>query len=471
MGAYVIRRLLLAIPTLLIISMLAFGLSRNTPGDPIENFLPRSAPGGGTYDRYAESYERIARDLHFDLPPFYFSIRPLAYPDTLHRILVKDRRTMLRLLLDHYGNWELIQVYYRKLQATERQLSDIQKFHRSDAVISAQNHVSNLYIADELASVTQHLAALNRAVDSDSVLRQQLDVYRLEAAYRSVEEQPLTSRRYLPALHWYGLDNQYHYWLSDLLRGDFGTTYRDQRPVSEVVWDAVRWTLLLNGLAILLAYLLSVPIGVYAAVYEGSRFDRWGSFLLFGLYSLPNFWAAMLLTTFLTTPDYGLDLFPIMGMGDIAPDAAWWEILSTRLWHLVLPVFCLTYPPMAFISRQMRAAMLAELQKDYVRTARARGLSPRRVIWGHAFRNAVFPLITMLASVLPAALAGSVLIEVIFNIPGIGQLTVNAISTQDWPVVYALLLLASILTIAGILLSDLLYSIADPRVRFKRIRG
>ncbi len=186
------------------------------------------------------------------------------------------------------------------------------------------------------------------------------------------------------------------------------------------------------------------------------------------LYSLPVFWIATLLQVFFTTPEYGMDWFPTAGLSELPPTAPFWERLLDQTAHIFLPVVCLTYGSLAFISRQMRGGMLQVLDQDYIRTARAKGLPERRVIWRHAFRNALFPIITLIGSVFPSILAGSVVIEVIFGIPGMGKLTVDAIFARDWPVVFAVLMMASVLTVAGLLVSDMLYAWADPRVRFQK---
>ena len=138
---------------------------------------------------------------------------------------------------------------------------------------------------------------------------------------------------------------------------------------------------------------------------------------------------------------------------------------GVRFQHFFLPVVCVTYGALAYITRQVRNSMLGILQSDYIRTARAKGLSERQVIWKHAFPNALFPLITMFGSILPSAIAGALIVELIFNIPGIGKLTIDSIYTKDWPIVYALLLLTAIMTVVGILLAYLLYAWADPRVQ------
>lgn len=457
---------------MLMVSFLAFGLSRCSPGDPVDNFLPIDDSQRASFDSYADyqrRYAEFAAELNVDGPYFYFSITPASHPDTLHRVLDRNRKALLNRLLDASGNWERCQDYYRQLLTTEAQLLELRSKHRNDQTLQASATLSQLFSIDAPSDIPPILNKLERQVQADALLEAAISpaISDLQERYRAYTTDRKAWLNYLPGLHWYGLNNQYHEWMRDFIQGKFGKSYRDGREVSEVILRAMRWTLLLNGLAILLAYGLSIPIGVYSAAYKDSWMDRWSGWLLFGLYSLPNFWAAMLLTIYLTTPEYGLDLFPTMGMGELPTGASWWDVLKIRLWHLTLPVWCLAYPALAFISRQMRAAMLTELDKDYIRTARAKGLSEQRVIWGHAFRNASFPLITLLASVLPAALAGSVIIEVIFNIPGIGRLTLDSINTQDWPIVFALLFLTALFTILGILISDLGYALADPRVRLQ----
>ena len=161
-----------------------------------------------------------------------------------------------------------------------------------------------------------------------------------------------------------------------------------------------------------------------------------------------------------------MNIFPSVGLGNVPTAAPWWQKIWLAAPHLLLPIFCVAYPSVAYIARQARGGMTNVLGQDYIRTARAKGLSERSVIWKHGFRNALFPLITLLASVLPAAIAGSVAVEVIFNIPGMGWLTFNAISQKDWPIVFTVLMLGSVLTVAGMLLADVLYALVDPRIKY-----
>lgn len=269
----------------------------------------------------------------------------------------------------------------------------------------------------------------------------------------------------------YGLDKpihvQYAKWLVRLVKLDFGNSMKDQRPVITKIAEALPITIQLNLLSILLMYLISIPLGVYCATHRGTKTDTFITILLFLLYSLPSFWVAMLLILFLGGGDY-LNLFPVYGINSPGADSLpWWDWLLDRFWHMVLPLFCLTYAEFAALSRYMRAGMLDVLRQDYVRTARAYGFSGRVVVWRYAMRNAVIPIITLLGGMLPAVIGGSVIIESIFSIPGMGRLGFEAVLSRDYPLIMGELTIASMLTLAGLLVSDILYVVVDPRIKFE----
>jgi peptide/nickel transport system permease protein len=259
------------------------------------------------------------------------------------------------------------------------------------------------------------------------------------------------------------------------LRGDFGISYTDSKKVSHRINEALYWTVIMNLIAIFLAYLISIPLGVNSAIWKtkGRKLiDNVNTTVLFVLYSLPNFWIGTLLLIFLTTSEYGewLDWFPSSGAQDLElrddPNASWFTKLLDVAHHLVLPVFCIMYGSLAYLSRQMRGAMLGVVRQDYIRTARAKGLSERRVIWKHAFRNSLFPIITMFGSVFPRALSGAIAIEMIYAIPGMGYLLLMSITARDWPVVFAIVMLIAVMAMIGNLIADILYAMVDPRVTY-----
>lgn len=268
---------------------------------------------------------------------------------------------------------------------------------------------------------------------------------------------------------WNGANNQYHRWMAKLLVLDFGKSFQDQRPVLDKIMERMPVTITLSLISIFLAYIIAVPIGIFSAARPKSKADKVTSTLLFVLYSLPGFWIATMLIIFFGGGDF-LDWFPNSGLHsmDYTPDWGWWESTQDYLWHLALPLFVYTYPSLAYLSRQMRGSMLEVIRQDYIRTARAKGLSERVVVLKHALRNSLIPIITMLAGILPALVGGSVIIETIFTIPGVGKLAFEALTARDYPVILAEFTLIAVMTLAGILIADILYSVVDPRISFSK---
>lgn len=449
MLGYLLRRLLYLPISLLLLSLLCFALTRITPGDPVEFEMElvgsRSADDDPTgLDR---AYRRAAAQLGYDRPPFYFTLTHAAVPDTLYRIVKRTEREAARALAAHYGNWPAVQDFRRSLY---------QLAYANDSATG-----------EEIAT-----ARLLLTTDDPELLRRRVaTVPALALALQKLEARATPTQTLIPVLYWNGLDNQYHRYISQLSRGDLGTSYTDRRPVADKIADKLPWTLLLNGLALLVVYLLAIPLGLYQAASRGGRFDRFTTVLTFILFGIPSFWIATLLTNFFTTPVYGMNWFPNRGFGDLPTDAGLFTVLGIRAYHLFLPVLCLAFPSWAYVSRQLRGSAVTELDKPYVKTARLKGLAGSRVIWGHVFRNASFPLLTLLGSLLPALLAGSVLIERIFNLPGMGQLLFDSATARDWPTVIALVLFNGLLTALGLVLADVGYALVDPRVRLGERAG
>lgn len=465
MGVYLIKRLLLFLPTLIIITWATFGLSLLAPGDPVEGLCA----GQGILP--PDDYERCAREHGFDLPAFYFSLSPAAFPDTLHRIQPQHRRLALRSLIAQSGNWKEISAYDLALKDLLRQVEKLPDSMSRQQKIDLRQTLRDLRTAGKLEQVDFHLhrfdSLLGGAVYFDEL---EEGSHRLQASWQMVKEKASPELVRRPDFKWYGADNRYHRWMAGLLSGDFGTSFKDKRPIASKLRPALYWTLVLNLSAFALALSLAIPIGVHSALRKSGRFDRFFTIVLFGLYSLPRFWVATIFVVFLTSATYGawLHWFPSIGLGQIPAGASSWDAFWIRAGHLAAPVICQTYGLLAFIARQMRGSMIEVIRQDYIRTARAKGLPEHAVVWKHAFRNALFPVITVLASLFPAAIAGSVILEVIFAIPGMGLLAFEAISSYDWPVVFSVLILGAVLTMAGIWVADFLYGLADPRVRLGR---
>jgi peptide/nickel transport system permease protein len=248
-------------------------------------------------------------------------------------------------------------------------------------------------------------------------------------------------------------------WLAQLFRGDLGSSFRDGRRVTTLLAEALPVTLLLSLPSLLLGYLLAVPIGIASAMKPGGLIDRALSSLVFLLYSLPLQWVALALVVWPAgLPIQGLHSEGKRSLGDLAA-------------HLVLPLVCLTYGSLAVISRYLRSSLLEQMGQDYVRTARAKGLPHRAVILRHALPNSLLSLISLFGLSFPALASGAVIVERIFGLPGMGKLTFDAVLGRDVPVLMGAVTLAGIVTALGMLVSDLLYAVADPRISLAETRA
>jgi peptide/nickel transport system permease protein len=273
----------------------------------------------------------------------------------------------------------------------------------------------------------------------------------------------------------YGLDKplhvQYAVWLKNLFTLNFGESFKDNQSVWTKIAERLPVTIKLNFWSILVVYVIAIPLGIYSATHPNSLGDQITTLAAFVLFAVPLVWAATMAIVFICGGDFYY-LFPPGGLEslDFSEKWPWWKKLTDHAWHLFLPVVLLSYDGFAGLSRYMRAGMLEVLRQDYVQVARAKGLDERVVIYKHVLRNSLIPLVTILASILPGLIGGSVIIETIFSIPGLGQLGYESVLSRDYPTVLALFTASAVLTLVGILLSDILLSLVDPRIAFGRRR-
>lgn len=257
---------------------------------------------------------------------------------------------------------------------------------------------------------------------------------------------------------------------------DLGKSFSKGRPVTQLYAEALPITLMLNLITTPLVYGIAIMTGVYTARHRGKLLDVGVGSLMLGLWSVPVIGVGLLLIGYFANKDF-FYWFPSSGISSnqasqMAFLPSWPEAgfergwLFDRLWHLVLPLICMTYGGFAFLSKLMRSAMLENLSADFVRTARAKGVDESSVLWRHAFRNSLLPLITVAAGILPGLLAGSVIIEKIFSIPGMGLLTIDAIYARDRELVLAGALIGGLIGLSCVLVADLCYALVDPRVSY-----
>jgi peptide/nickel transport system permease protein len=271
----------------------------------------------------------------------------------------------------------------------------------------------------------------------------------------------------------YGLDKplhvQYLVWLRNVFMLDFGNSFKDSQPVWQKIQERLPVTIKINFFSILLVYIVAIPLGIFSATHPNSPADQATTVTAFVLFAVPLVWAATMALVYICGGDF-LYLFPPGGLTSIDYEPEWplWVKIRDQAWHLFLPVVLLSYAEFAGLSRYMRSSMLEVMGQDFVRVARAKGLSERIVILKHVLRNSLIPLVTIMAMILPELIGGSVIIETIFSIPGLGQLGFEGVLSRDYPIVMALLTVTAVLTLIGILLSDILLAVVDPRIAFGR---
>lgn len=488
---YLLRRILMALPTLLVISFLAFGLGKCAPGDPVVNVFGEEAYNSLDPAKQAIIYRSNAARIGLEGPSFYFTLSTAAYPDTLWRIFPLDRRARLEKLIGQTGNWPAVEYCDKAVSETAQAIEVLPSSLPQSTKL--RNEFTFLVRADHLTlldSAVNRLKAIAAEIPEIPVLEtpsseiaqefrlpktQYPDLVEalshLDAAATALRTQKIPAKLRTPRLYWQGFGNQYHQWVKGFLTGDLGLTRR-KLPVWTELQSSLLSTMMISGLAILLAYLIAVPMGVEMARRKGKWLDRWGKRGLFFLYSMPIFWMAGLLIMAFTNTTWGQTILPSIyfdiqdawrpgktSFGD------WWSANASKC---VLPITILTLHALAVLALQMRNGMIGTLGEDYIRTARAKGVGEEEIYWSHAFRNALFPIITVFASVLPAVFTGSLVVEALFSFPGIGTKTFEAYLGKDLPLLSAIMMVAAALTIVGSLLADILYAWADPRIRFTK---
>lgn len=519
---YTLKRLIVFIPMLIAISLIAFAVSIAAPGDPVDR-LSKSAGNEGGADKQSgtakKDKQKLRKNLGLDLPIFYFSISNLASCDTLYKVEDRDQRENLESLTYQFGNWKSVTNYYHTLLDIQKaqQMVDINEIFLEDSLINKNELNETLnQIGFNIVSLLEE----NREELVDAKFKNIEDLltgniyingytlvsgspltnvspnglnkyfYNLKSSFSDLKDSrkklSMTKTKwkiYIPSINWYGINSQYHWWLfgdvfhskkterKGIIRGDFGISYNDSQPIKKKIWQKVGISFTLSLLSILLAYLISIPIGIYSAYKKNSTTDRGLSLILFILYSLPSFFVGTVLLLFFANPD-NLLWFPESGISDPTTfNPEWsifsWERIHHQMPYLVLPLITYTYGSFAFLSRIMRIGMIDIVSQDYIRTARAKGLSEKKVILKHALRNSLLPIITVFASIFPVSVGGSIIIEIIFSIPGMGTEIFNAIMNYDYPMIVAFFTLVGFLTMIGYLVADLLYAVADPRISYK----
>ncbi len=481
MRSYIAKRLLLMIPTFFGISLVVFVVMNLAPGHPggtqLAADLAASVRGADTQESHRIFREQFGLD------------RPVLF-NTYIWLERDEVEAALRDLAGHEGATPA-----ERVRAQER-IEDWGRWAVPD-LVAVMRETADPLIRD-LAVYGLRLAARRPLVDPFA--KGPSPEVRAENQRRNAENERIRGMRYAldapeeakqaVVAEWsawfdevrgrfelgnaervrvFFLETRFARYWANLLKLDFGVSLVTKEPVFTTLMEKLRYSLSLSLTSLLLGYLISLPIGIHSAVYKDSFADRTTTVTLFMLYSLPSFFVGTLLLFWFSEGSTvsWLRWFPIGGWRSPGAD----EMTSLAqirdvTWHLVLPVACMTYGSFAALSRYMRTGLLGVIHSDYVRTARAKGLPEHQVIFTHAVRNGLLPVITLLAGLLPAILGGSVIVEVIFDIPGMGRWLIESIYQRDYNVIMSVQLLSTLLVLFGILLSDLGYALVDPRIRY-----
>lgn len=471
MRKYIIRRVLYFFPTLFLIALASFILSLHAPGDEIKARMFQQELGRGVDGvESVEKYRKWRKDRRLDLPLFYFSAGSYAEPDTFHRLSAYFPTPSIHRLIFTYGNWPEIQAYVSHILVFEHQLRQISL----PLARTLMGQLKQLQNAHDTQQIEAYLNIIRETILSSDTIQLDSDIrlsitssfLTLRHLYSQIETRATVWKLYIPYVTFHGFSNQFHLWLKDYLAGNWGKSFRDRQQIDVKIRDHLFWTVILSLSAFILSMLISIPVGIWCALHANSKGDRIIGIVLFSLDAIPNFWMASILLGLFANPDV-FNWFPASFQSRLlsSNDENLFIIFFQHLPNLVLPLIAYTYGSLALISRTMRSSMLEVLSKDYIRTAKAKGLKQYLVIYKHALGNAILPIITFSASIFPALVGGSVILESIFSIPGLGRVTLEAIQDQDHYLIVALFTLTGLMTVMGYLITDILYAWVNPNIR------
>lgn len=507
MTTYIIKRIMLMFPTLFFISVIIFLVLNLAPGKPSSSSMSSEGTQDSKSSEARESYRIFKEQFNFDKPVMFNTRFLLTREDVLAELTVlgdfarptctapntpencieaanKPKSGRIIAAQDTIEDWGTYVVPQLLDIARTEQRTDLRVLAVNRLAVNAKRRLVNEYGKNQ----SDEQRAYNREVSAENEL---ISSWVAANESTAAELDALMNEKWVPWFEkhkerwtWgFGdkasillFDTRFAKYWGNLARFDFGVSHIDKRPVLDKILERMPYTLTLNFLAIFFAYLFSIPIGVWSAYKQNSKADRVVTAILFALYSLPSFFVGVLLLNWFADGD-PLGWFPTGGfagkmpewMGidrDSTADMTTMEYIISASYHMILPVFCMTYGGIASLSRYARTGLLDTIRADFIRTARAKGLSETMVIIKHAVRNGMIPVLTLLGTMLPALIGGSVVIEYVFNVPGMGLFMFESIFARDYNAIMGVLLISTVLTLFGLLLSDISYAIVDPRISF-----
>jgi len=491
MRTYVIKRALLMIPTLFGISLVLWLVVTAAPGDPGQQAMgeARTQRSGNT----GESRRIFREQFNLDKPLFWNDYVSLTPEDVLATIRTsanfalpgKTRSAASRRLLD-WGNYSVpALVGALDLASSPWEQAAVLYHLQINAKRTGATRVGRAFTEEEKAT-NREIAAESRDIDARLTIEagRFADVASgkpaaLAELQRLVAEKvPLWKQWYAERKgrwEWSGaeklrrrlFDTQFAKYWWNLLHFDLGDSHVHREPVMRLIFERIPISLTLSFTSLILAFGLSVPLGIWGATRHRKPDEQAVSTVLFMLYSLPEFFVASLLLAYLGIGQ-PFKWIPVAGFESSDTfSLTTWAHVKDIAWHVVAPIWCMTYASLAGLSRYAKSGVLNQIRSDYVRTARSKGLPEWSVIVKHTVRNGIIPIVTLLGTTLPVIVGGSIIVESVFTIPGIGHLIWDSILQRDYNVVIGEALIVAVLTMIGILISDILYAVVDPRISYQ----
>ncbi len=468
------------IPTFFSISLIIFLILNLAPGKPGGELVSSEGESGEGGSK-RQAYLIFKQQFNLDKPIILntrFSLSKSEIETDLTYVLNEDKKTPSKYIikaqdtLEDYGQYAVPHLIKIMEETQNPRMRYIAVMYLSQ---NAQRRIINPYATE----IDEKTKALNREIDAENLYLSGLTF----SSDAGEEEQKAIINRwkewyeknksryeysFAQKLNIFFLDTRFARYWWNLIHLDFGVSHVDKQPVIKTILSKLKYSLSLSVSSVFIAYIISIPLGIFAAVRQNTVYDRTISVVLFLLYSLPSFFVATMLLTYFSQGGGYIQLFPTGGfISREASQMTTLEQIKDVIWHLILPIVCMTYASFASLSRYARAGLLEVIRSDYIRTARAKGLSEFVVIGKHAVRNGMIPIVTLLGTLLPVVISGSVIIEYIFGIPGMGTLTINAIFNRDYNTIMGVQLISATLLLVGLLISDITYSLVDPRISFK----
>ncbi len=444
-----LSRIVLLVPTLFIILVSTYVLSTYRPGDEVAIRLEMSGESSVRgIEQYERAYKNLERELGLSGPKFYWSMVPHYYSDEIHDIVPLFTRNTLSELTHQVKDWSIVKDYYTSAKELELYL------HNQPNYRSLSLELNRLMKDDRLIDIVP------RKIEepNDSLLLEKVTLLNKNIANLSQ-----SNALVFPKVKWNGTANQFHNWIKRFWNGNH-VSLRDGVSVSEKIQGSIGWTLSLSLITLFLACAISILVAVWLMGHEHTLMAQILNGILYFFYAIPLFWLATLAVVFFTTSDYGewTHIFPSIGIRSWELGERFLENVGVYAQQIILPVICMVIVSLSYLTRQLVTDLKKQSGMLYSTMARAKGVIPRRLRWNHQLPNALMPYITIVTGALPRTIVGSAIMEVIFNIPGVGKLLLDSIYFGDWPVIFTIIIIVGAVTIFSYLLSDILYAILYP---------